>query len=107
MIRAYGQVLPNFMHTTLLDQCFQEKEKEQHKILAAKVMNYLMTTKSDNNNHRDIILRSFWDILNCKMIKDDLIDFLELTDEDDEYRYSFHRQIKYQKDKYIKYYHLK
>ena len=73
MIRGVGELIPNFDHETLLSACFRDSEKEQHKILAKQVLNYVINTPSENKNHTEIIMRSFIDLLECPTIKDDLI----------------------------------
>ena len=48
MIRGVGELIPNFDHETLLSACFRDSEKEQHKILAKQVLNYVINTPSEN-----------------------------------------------------------
>ena len=47
---------------------------------------YIIETKSNKNNHRDILMRSIWDILQCDLITKSNVfeNFLQLKEHDED-----------------------
>ena len=76
-IRLFGEVIPDFMHQTILSKSY-DKEK---KVCAELLIKHLVNTPSFNDNHQDILLGSFWNIMHSKTHKsDEIVDFLKVKD---------------------------
>ena len=74
LIRYYGEMTTDLFNSTPLKKCFEQKNDNSAKIL----LSYLMKTKSFDNNHFDIVMKSFDYFMKCSSAKEEMLNFLSM-----------------------------
>ena len=68
----------DFSNKTLLSECYDEKYKGRYHKFVDKIISYLVETPSFDNNHQDILMKSFWDVLDDRKQYEGLVEFFKL-----------------------------
>ena len=82
LIRMFGEIVPDFMNRSTLQKCYQRDKRP----LAEKIIKYLVDTPSFDNQHQDILIKSFNKIMSNShtRVLDTITDFLRFKADEDE-----------------------